>query len=288
MDSVRGAISSGPGGIVFKVAVFVIIGVALYYFYQWLNGGGDLQEVVLYSSPSSGLPGKSDNYTNYKLSDSNIPVLLAGGEYSISTWIYITNWKVNQGYNKPFLSIGGGQGQFKTLIMYLGQNTPKLGIRVSDTSNGGIKITNPVEKQIRPMTATFGETPYTDPAGDFKRCDIESVDLQRWVNITVVLSGRTVDVYIDGKMSRSCVMAASYDVDGTNTVLSLGGPLGFGGIIGKTEVAGFAYSPDQVYRNYGNGPLDTSIWTKLKGYFDPSQYSLSLTVNGNTVVSAGS
>ena len=285
MDSLRGAISSGPGAIVFKVAVFVIIGLAIYYFYKWINGSGDLQDVILYSSPSSGLPGKSDNYTSYKLSNSNIPILLGGGEYSISTWIYVTNWKVNQGYNKPFLSIGGGQGSFKTLVMYLGQNTPKLGVRVTTTDSSS-KITPSVEAAIRPVSGSFGASPYTDTAGDFKKCDIETIDLQRWVNITAVLSGRTLDVYIDGKMSRSCVQTGSYDVDGTNTVLTLGGPLGFGGIIGQTQVAGFAYSPDQVYRNYGNGPLDMSIWTRVKGYFDPAQYSFSVKVNGTTLASA--
>jgi hypothetical protein len=36
-------------------------------------------------------------------------------------------------------------------------------------------------------------------------CDIE-IDLQRWTQVTVVINGRTCDVYMDGKLARSCVL----------------------------------------------------------------------------------
>lgn len=277
----------------FKVAVFALIGLALYYFYKWLNGSGELTDVVIYTSSADGLPGKDVRPTTYSPTNSSIPMLFEGGEYSISTWVYISTWTENKGYNKPFLSLSGGKGSFTTTVLYLGQNTPKLGIRTStsdgSTSLTGIRLTPAELEKIRPITTTssgFGTSPYTDAGGDFTLCDIESIDLQRWVNITVVLSGRTQDVYIDGKMSRSCVLSNMFQVDGDQPTIVLGGPYGFGGLIGTTKAANFAYSPDQVYKNYQNGPLDTSIWTKIKSYFDVSQYSFSVQKNGSNIVSA--
>jgi hypothetical protein len=283
---------SEAGGMVFKVAVFVIIALALYYFYKWLNGSGAFNDVVIYTSPNSGLPGMATSVTKLTTTANNVPTIFEGGEYSVSTWIYITNWEVNRGFNKPFLVIDGGGSTFKTMILYLGQNIPKLGIRTS-TSDGspsstGMVLNNTTLGQIRPTSAAggFGASPYTDTGGDFGLCDIESVDIQRWVNITVVLSGRTQDVYIDGKLSRSCVLPKMYMVDsGDNTQISLGGPYGFGGLIGQTKAADFAYSPDQVYKIYQAGPLDSSLWTQIKGYFDPSQYSFSVQRNGQNIVS---
>ena len=266
---------------VFKVAVFALIGLSLYYFYKWLNGSGELTDVILYTSPSDGLPGMATKPSVFVPENSDIPSLFSGGEYSVSTWIYITSWEVNKGYNKPFLSLSGGGGDFKTTILYLGQNTPKLGIRTSTSVGGstssGISLTTAEQIKIRPTNGNgFGSSPYTDTGGDFKLCDVESVDMQRWVNITVVLSGRTQDVYIDGKMSRSCVLPSVFTVDGDSPQIILGGPYGFGGLIGTTRAANFAYSPDQVYKNYQNGPMDTSIWSKIKGYLDPSQFTTSV------------
>jgi hypothetical protein len=301
------------GGIVFKVAIFALIGLSLYYFYKWLNGSADLSNVILFSSATDALPANSTTTVRFTPDNSDIPALFAGGEYSISTWIYITSWGVNKGRNKPFLYLSGGGGAtggFYTTVMYLGQNYPKLGIRTSTpvdspsgagpggaagaaagrgsgtatlTTTGVSLTTTQMNLLIPPNKSNPGQAPYTDAGGDFGLCDIESVDLQRWVNITVVLNGRTQDVYIDGKMSRSCVLPGVFTVDSDTPTLQLGGPSGFGGLIGTTRAANFAYSPDQVYKYYQDGPLDTSIWTKIKSLVDPSQYSFSAKKNGSNL-----
>ena len=270
---------------VFNVAVMVIVGLAIYYFYKWLSGSGnsDATEVTLYSSPSVGLPGKSTEPTKFTSATSQLPALYEGGEYSVSTWVYITNWGVNKGYNKPFLRLtGGSTGGYDTLIMYLGQNVSKLGVRVSTDA---LKINTAELNKIRPATgSSYGISPYTDI--ETTKCDIETIDLQRWVNINAVLNGRTLDVYIDGKLSRSCVLDGMYKVSGDAPKLTVGGPTGFGGLIGQTQAANYAYSPDQVYKIYQNGPFDTSIMTKLMSYFDPGQWSLSVKRNGSNVIAA--
>jgi hypothetical protein len=279
MDSAGGA-----SNMVFTVSVFVILAIALYYFYRWLNGSGEMNDVVIYTSPDSGLPGKSDKVFKFNTDNSDIPPMYEGGEFSISTWVYITNWGINKGYNKPFLVLSGGAGQagYASVVMYLGQNVNKLGIRVSTEND---KLTSAKLEQIRPITGNgYGVSPYTDTSSDFKKCDIESIDLQRWVNITAVLNGRTMDVYIDGKMSRSCVLPGMFKVDGSSTELLLGGPYGFGGIIGQTVAANFAYSPDRVYKIYQSGPVNTSIWTALSGYFNPAQQPTSVQKDAQTIV----
>jgi hypothetical protein len=279
MDSVGGA-----SNMVFSVSVFVILAIALYYFYKWLNGSGEMNDMIIFTSSDSGLPGKADKVSKFNPDNSDIPAMYEGGEFSISTWVYVTNWGINKGYNKPFLVLSGGAGQagYATMVMYLGQNINKLGIRVSTEND---KLTSSKLEQIRPVTGNgYGVSPYTDNSADFKKCDIENIDMQRWVNITAVLNGSTLDVYIDGKMSRSCVMPGIFKVDGDSTEVLLGGPYGFGGIIGQTVAANFAYSPDRVYKIYQNGPLDTSIFTKLMGIFNPSQYSISVQRDGQSIV----
>lgn len=275
------AVTQGPGKMVFMVAVFVILGVALYYLYKWLNGSGELMDTEVFADAESGMVAMSTSGpTVFKSPD--LPPLYGGGEYSISTWLYITNWGINKLKNKVFLKLSGGgpaDGGYKTLVMYLGQNVNKLGVRVSYdsvTSVGSSNLLNTAQME----KISNAVTPYTDASGDFKKCDIESVDLQRWVNITAVLSGRTLDVYMDGKLSRSCVMDGMFKVDADTPTLELGGAAGFGGYIGKTRAANFAYSPDQVYKHYQNGPFKSTWGSWASAFSSPGAISITITKGG--------
>jgi hypothetical protein len=169
-----------------------------------------------------------------------------------------------------------------TLVMYLGQFTNKLGVRVSTESASDSLGDLTVARDYAAIVA--GTSPYTDSSPDFKKCDIEQVDLQKWVNITTVLTGRTIDIYIDGKLSRSCLLDGLFKVAGEKPTLKLGGPNGFGGIIGMTRAANFAYSPDRVYSYYQEGPFSSFSLSS----FDPSQYSLDFKRKGSVVFSTSS
>ena len=261
--------------VIYILVIILLVG-CLIYLWQWLNGDSDVQDMVIYSSPSEGLPAKSD--TPFVYSGTQVPQIYPGGEYSISTWIYVTNWTVNKGFNKPFLVLSGGGGNYMTLVMYLGQFTNKLGVRLSYetvNANDGLLMTSgssPVYPQL--VAAKYG---YAD--SDMKKCDIESVDIQRWVNISVVIMGKTVDVYIDGKLSRSSVLDGLFKADGDKPTLKLGGPNGFGGLIGKTRAANVAYSPDKIYSYYQEGPFTGFSLASL----NPGQYSLDLRRNNSIV-----
>lgn len=85
-------------------------------------------------------------------------------------------------------------------------------------------------------------------------CDLTEIDLQRWTMVTVVLSGRTIDVYVDGKLSRSCVADSYYKVDPTKVKPIMTDYGGFDGYTGTTTVANYAMNPDEIYRAYLSGP----------------------------------
>lgn len=258
----------------FAFSILILI-MVLQYAWSWVNGSANnvgVSDVVIYGSSNEGLPGKSQNQVIFA-----VPQIYSGGEYSISTWIYVTNWNINKGANKPFLILSGGSPEasgYMTLVMYLGQYTNKLGIRVSQdtgTNSGSLTYTTDYNAIVA------GKSPYSDSGADFKKCDIESFDLQRWVCITAVLSGRTLDIYMNGKLSRSCLLDGLFKVDGDNSTLKLGGPDGFGGLIGLTRAANIAYSPDRVYSIYQQGPFTGSFG------LDIGQYTLDLKRNNSVI-----
>lgn len=92
------------------------------------------------------------------------------------------------------------------------------------------------------------------------QCDIPEIDLQRWTMVTIVLSGKTVDVYIDGKLSRSCVTKSYFKVDPTEDVtINIADRGGFDGYIGNTTVGSYSMNPDEIYKTYLAGPSGVSL-----------------------------
>lgn len=272
MQSASAAISQGPGNVIFKVLVGIVLIVCLYYFYQWLNGNPDAKDYILYNSIDSGLSGMETDTAKTVFTAANVPGIYSGGEFSVSTWVYVNNWLKNAGVNKPFLKVSGGEGSYNTLVLYLGQNTNKLGVRVTYDSTTNVLNSAAMTDLVAMSSANFSDSSSTTtPSGD-----IDNIPLQKWVNITVVLAGRTLDVYIDGKLSRSTVFPSMYMVDGAKPTVTLAGASGFGGLIGQTRVTNFAYSPDQVYKNYISGPFDTSFLSIMTNYLNPGAYKISI------------
>lgn len=254
MDRASNIVSGGMARTIFMIFVFIIVAVFLFYLYKWLFGSSEIKDYVVYSSTNTGLVATDTPTIGKGLYDStNVPPMYTGGEYSISTWIYVKAWSNEM--NKPFLILYGGGNSYNTMVLYLGKSINKLGVRItsSPANDGTIEAGQTPSDQYASITSTNPSEPYNDAT--FAQCDIDSIDLQRWVNITTVVSGKTVDVYIDGKLSRSVVMKGPVQFDGSSTKLQLGDTKGFKGYIGRTRAANFAYSPDIVYRYYQYGPF---------------------------------
>jgi hypothetical protein len=119
-----------------------------------------------------------------------------------------------------------------------------------------------LDKYMSYMNGSYSTNSDSNPI-ELPSCDVMEIDLQRWINLTISVNGRVVDVYMDGKLSRSCVLSdlplASQD---KAQAITLGGPLGFSGYFGTTQFSGSALSPDKIYSLYQAGPypgIDTGF-----------------------------
>jgi hypothetical protein len=276
--------NSTPLERVFPV-LFVFAGlVALYYLYQYLFGPKGQNAYTLVSKTQSANidPGSPITITSDKL-----PSIFEGGEFSISTWIYISNWSYRARLKKSILTIGGPN--FDTIRIYLGGSKPKLHVRLQTKNTSGTTNAVPtgvntnssspsastsappesLEKATQNATFNVLDTG-SDLLDSTSMCDLPEIDLQRWVNITVSVNGRTVDVYMDGKLARSCVLPSFYKVDAGGYSAHLLAYGGFGGEISTTTMYDGALNPEQVYQNYMAGPEPiTSIGSWFASFFSP-------------------
>lgn len=276
--------SSSPLGKLIPVLIVLAGLIGLYYLYQYLFGAKVGNSYALLSNSQAA---NIDVSKPIIITSDKLPSLYEGGEFTISTWIYITNWSYRAGFNKSILSIGGPN--FDTIRMYLGGIKPKLSVRLQtkDNSSSSVpssnKMSSAPKMQIESLEKATQNATYnilqTDSGllDSSPLCDLPEIELQRWVNITVAVNGKTVDVYMDGKLARSCVLPSFYKVDAggySATLLAYGG---FGGEIATTTMWDTALNPEQVYRNYMAGPLPITGFTQwISSLLTPG---VSITVN---------
>lgn len=111
-------------------------------------------------------------------------------------------------------------------------------------------------------------TPY-DACGNFidennaafnstNTCDIKEISMQKWVNISTVINGKTLDIYLDGKLVKTCVFNNYYKVDPTGTVASYLQFGGFDGYLSQLQIFNKSLAPDDIYKFYLAGPTGAS------------------------------
>jgi hypothetical protein len=259
--------------------------VGLYYLYQYLFASTTGNTYLLISKNQPANPKEA-----IQVNSDNLPRLYEGGEFTISTWIYVNDWTWRQGKNKSILSIEGDN--FDIIRIYLDKYKPTLKIRLHSNEIDPIPGSGTVAGSVAgagtgglgsgtgglgsgslkadTRTTTFGNNTASQAFEDtLQICDLPEFELQRWVCITVAVNGKTVDVYYDGRLARSCVLPNYYKVDTRYTARLLGYD-GFGGQISRTTMYDIALNPEQVYKIYMAGPEPiTDIGSWLSSFLLP-------------------
>ncbi len=289
--------SPSMAGTIIKIVFIILSLYALYYLYKYLFASSGLKGDLVVGNITDANTGVNASAPLYKpiiVTGDKFPVLLEGGEYSVNMWVYINDWSVRHGSNKHILTLGGVTGtadesNFATLLVYLGGNKNTLSVRVDTkdrSSTGGTggsggsanslsgSINAPVSLTEAEITAKMTSTPSSLDGADV--CDLDNIDLQKWVLLSIVLNNKTCDVYMDGKLARSCILPSFFRVNklnaGSNARFCDYG--GFGGFISNVSFYNYALNPEQVWRYYMSGPIpEYSLMDYLKGLFTPDAIS---------------
>jgi hypothetical protein len=251
-------ISADPSAMgTLRLVVLILLGVAVYYIYKYLFTGKSLDSYTVLGGITNGNPTKPID-----VAGDTLPGLYEGGEYSMSCWVYINDWSINKNKVKHLFEIGkDGAGNGVTLMVGLGATQNQLLVRVDNA--GAPFSTGDRNGLLQPM---MGDSSLRN---DLQLCDLPSVDMQRWVLVTVVITGRICDVYMDGKLARSCTLPSFYRVSSGYSLKALMSG-GFGGYISALTAYGYALNPADIYKIYLSGPNpSSSILDWFKSFFTP-------------------
>tara|TARA_Y100000389_G_scaffold205108_1_gene263287 strand:- start:9091 stop:9789 length:699 start_codon:yes stop_codon:yes gene_type:complete len=151
------------------------------------------------------------------------------GNYTYSIWVYVQDWNYGFNQEKPILCRKKADSNENALKIYMGA-----------TANNII-----VE------TLCYGDNNST------AKCEVDNFPLQTWVNLTVSQYGRTCDVYIDGKLVRTCVLPGTAVAGGGDITITEG--VGFHGYTCKLRYFDNASNPQQAYNIYRDGPCSLGV-----------------------------
>jgi hypothetical protein len=259
-----------------SIALIVFLVAILYVVYTYLYPGDD-------PTFTQFLKGEADARKAVHVKG-NVPAIYTGGDFTFSFWIYVDDWNYRASLSKFLFSIGPQTLTPTSQNVLVGMLAPLqngMMIRASTTSSsGGSTGTAPmaapsgppditVESQLSAVmtqqsSTTMFQTSLETP------CDIKEVPLQRWVCITIVSSGRVLDVYMDGRLSRSCVLDNTVYVPRGPLSLRLGSFGGFGGRYSSVQMWNQQLTPDVIYGIYMMGPTQAkhNVVTDITKYLN--------------------
>jgi hypothetical protein len=269
-------------GILGTVALLAVLIAVLYVVYSYLY------------------PADDPTYTNFLKGEHDarkpitvhhkVPSIYTGGDFTFSFWVYIDDFNYKAASSKFLFAISPDPLTSTSTSPLVGMLTPMtngLMVRantiaasaatpaqnpvgptaIAPSSGAGPDVT--IESQLQAVlnqqssTAMF-ESTVSAP------CDIKDVPVQRWVCITIVSSGRVLDVYMDGRLTRSCVLDNVVNVPRGTLRLRLAEAGGFGGRYASVQMWNQQLTPDVIYGIYQMGPTqgDHNIFTDFAKFLN--------------------
>ena len=261
-----------------SIVMFVLVCVGLYYLYQFLYGRkrAATSVTILSGTPRMTNSNKDVGGTNKAVAATTLTGIMDGGQYSTSFWVYVSSTRGFTGTPAPiahlmeisdanrFSSTAADKG--KTLL-FIGLNPLNGTLVVRQTSFSDVTIDNQIGSSLPDtryklddlITNFNGESMYT--AKD--KCDITNgIEYQRWVLISTVANGKTLDVYVDGKLARSCVYKGPFSLGNpqakAQAVFGYNNGDKLKGFFSDGKFFNYAMAPDEVWGIYMAGPGNSS------------------------------
>jgi hypothetical protein len=117
----------------------------------------------------------------------------------------------------------------------------------------------------------------TTPGGRtiVKTCSVTNVPIQKWVNLLVSVYGRSMDIYIDGKLVKTCLLPGVASVN-NNSDIYVTPNGGFDGWTSKLQYYPNSINPQEAWNIYTQG---YGSWSSMINAY---QVEISLVENGQT------
>ena len=216
--------------------------------------------------------------------------------FTYSIWLYVNNWNYNNGKYKPIFGKFEGLDSANVCANEADDSYIKFIENINCCHknyttynvNGDSGTTNNCDNLKPKPVVTFDKVqndiliyvPCDKSASlnsaNIYQCTVKNIPIQKWVNLSITLYKKTLDVYINGKLHKTCVLPNVPDMqdDGDGNIdITPGG--GFDGYTSKFQFYPEALNPQEIWNIYSNG------YGSLASTLGDYQVKMSLIENGN-------
>lgn len=262
-------------GPVIATAVFVVVELALAYYYfgrtsdvpfgtraMWFIIFSLAAALVIYGTyfivqgtwtvptwsgtvtPSAGVT----TNTSMVIPGSSIPVSVGtnGGNYGVQWWMFIQDWNYKFGQEKTVITRGAVGALNPYVFLDSIENTLDVKINLMSGSSGSGGSSEPA-----PVGFSGSST------DDSYTCKVKNVPLQSWFAVSLSVSNRNVDIYLNGMLVRSCLLPAVPKAPGGDAGVMTNG--GFSGNLAALNFYAGALNPSMAMSFYQAGPPAAAV-----------------------------
>lgn len=245
-----------PLSIVIMIVVIVLIFMLIKYL---------MTDPYTLQTMQSGKTSSTIEATALATNGSNVP----SSNFAYSIWFYVNNWNYRYGEAKVIFGRMGAQSAPGAGSVAGVNGMDPCPAVVLDPVENNLSISLGCYPGIDQQPTTQGGTSV------IHTCNVANVPIQKWVNLVISVYGRSLDVYLDGKLVRTCLLPGVANVN-TNSNVHVTPAGGFEGWTAKFQYYPDSLNPQQVWNIYTQG---YSSWlSSLNAY----QIQLSLIENGET------
>lgn len=242
--------------IVVTVVIIVFIFILLRYI---MTDPYTLQDV------QDGKTSSTINASDLATNGSDVP----SSNFAYSIWFYINDWNYRYGEPKVIFGRMGAKSQD-------GKGSVE---GISGVDPCPAVVLGAIENNIAVSLGCYpgvDQEPTTEGGATVVHtCTIANVPVQKWVNLVLSVYGRTMDLYIDGKLVRTCLLPGIASVNNNaNIYVTPAG--GFDGWTSKLQYYPNSLNPQEVWNIYTRG---YSSWSSV---FNSYEVQISLVENGTT------
>jgi hypothetical protein len=195
----------------------------------------------------------------------NVP----SSNFAYSIWFYINDWNYRYGKIKTiFGRMGAKSASGSGSVPGINGIDPCPAVTLGAVENN-ITVSLGCYPGINQKPTTSGGNTIVHS------CSVTNVPIQKWVNLAVSVYGRSMDIYIDGKLVKTCLLPGVAAVNNNaNVYVTPNG--GFDGWTSKFQYFPNSINPQEAWNIYTNG---YGSWSSV---FSSYQLQVSLVENGQT------
>jgi hypothetical protein len=243
-----------------SIVITIVVVVLVFMFIRYL-----IMDPYTLQNVQNGMTSSTISASSLATNGSNVPA----SNFAYSIWFYINDWNYRYGEQKVVFGRMGSQSPTGAGSISGVNGLDPCPAVVLDSTENNLSISLGCYPGANQEPTTVGGTTV------IHTCSVANVPIQKWVNLVISVYGRSLDVYIDGKLVRTCLLPGVASINSnSNVYVTPSG--GFNGWTAKFQYYPSSLNPQQAWNIYSQG---YSNWLSM---FNAYQIQLSLINNGTT------